>query len=55
VAKQIEKIFSNLQMGIRVYIKLLMIIGLRLVAISAAKNLIAKSKIFPTTTLTDSL
>lgn len=32
-----------------------MIIGLRLITISTAKKLIAKSKMFPITTLTESL
>jgi hypothetical protein len=54
VSKQIQKIFSNWQLGMTYYMKLLIIIGLRLVTISTAKDVIAKRKMFPITILTDS-
>jgi len=45
--KQGEKIFSNQQSGMRVYMKLVMIMGVRVVNWATSKYLIVKSTMLP--------
>ena len=42
-----EKIVSNRQLGMRVYIRIAMIMGVRVVNVATSKNLVVKSTMFP--------